>query len=120
MILPLFLAPLIIAVAVFRLYILAFRLRNGDLRFNRERDVFPPIRASIAYVALLLYTAFMAVFILKFFSILFFERIGLADIVKSFYHALIFPIAYVVAEWAFFYGFKAKSGSNVLRRDSGN
>lgn len=95
-----FLAPLCLCLAAYRLVVIPVRIRSGLLRLATRPSLVPAVLACVGYGVLLAYTAWLCVGILK--AAMHFDNVW--EIVRLALYFEAYPIVYFLAEWRFFYG----------------
>ena len=110
-----FLAPLCLCLAVYRLVTIPVRLRSGQLRFATRQSLVPAALACAGYVILLAYTAWLCVGVLN--AAMHFDNVW--EIVRLVLYFEAYPIVYVLAEWRFFYGLQPGNGQTECPQHRG-
>lgn len=98
--------PIVLITALVRLYRIPQRLRRRQMHLRRDRAALTTLTVA-AYLALLAYTLAMLVSVAHTFLIASVEDIDVLDLV-AWWGA--YPLAYVTAEWVFFYGLVKTDG----------
>ena len=106
--LPLAIFPFVFAAATYRLYTLPRRYTHGTLLLAEPGFSFRAIRAAIGYLALLLYTGYLAVLSV---SLLTSSQHTVSAWLSNSLAFAGYPFSYVAAEWTFFYGFARRPTS---------
>lgn len=98
--------PIVLITALVRLYRIPQRLRRGQMRLRRDRAALTTLTV-VAYITLLMYTLTILVSVTYTFLIASVEDIDVLDLMV-WWGA--YPLAYVAAEWVFFYGLMKTDG----------
>ncbi len=104
---PLLVFPFIFAAAAYRLYTLPRRYIAGNLRLARPGLTLRTSLTAAAYLGLLAYLVALPVLAAKVLALGPFNLeawLGFAPAPAG------FPVAYIAAEWTFYYGFQRPSG----------
>lgn len=98
--------PIVLITALVRLYRIPHRLRRGEMRLRGDRAALTVLTVA-AYAALLIYTLAMLASVTYTLLIASVEDIDVLDLM-AWWGA--YPLAYVAAEWIFFYGLVKTDG----------
>ena len=101
--LPLIAFPFLVALALYRLYVLPRRVLAGNLHLSRRRLSALSAATAIAYVVLLIYTLSLVVLTAKTLATAPTDLMAWLSIAPVFAG---YPIVYIAAEWVFYYGFQ--------------
>jgi hypothetical protein len=96
------LAPLTLCFAIYRLIHIPMQLQARQIRLHRGASSMPAVLACVAYLALLLYTVGLCSAVVWCLAT---QPQDFSEIVRVFLYFEAYPLAFVMAEWRFFYGF---------------